>query len=398
MSQTESTLSRLCLGVIALLAALSTACSTQRPARLLTPQEMSSPPTLMVGDPAPPIVFEGWAQGEPIAGFEPGRVYVLDFWAPWCGPCIAAMPHLSALQERFAGDVVIVAVGIVDESSSPSWIRRTVGEVGPDLRVRVAIDEDCAATEAYRVAVRDLAIPRSFIVDRAGRLAWYGHPMKLDAPLAAVVDGTWDIEAAARDAERRGEVARVTRAHVAEYLAADQRGDAAAMLASAEAVSTFSVEEAQGMSPPWWAWTARVRLLVNSGRVDEATKVARDSMDVRGVGDEPVALAEMATTLAPQERATSVALAERAVTLVKASEAAPPTDSWAEYIQQASMLQHAAALADAATALAAAGRFDEAIELQRIAVGRWPENPHLIPSRAELTQALNRYEAAAGRR
>ena len=43
-----------------------------------------------------------------------GKVVVIDFWATWCGSCIATMPHLGQLQQQYAGKLQVLAV--TDES------------------------------------------------------------------------------------------------------------------------------------------------------------------------------------------------------------------------------------------------------------------------------------------
>ena len=40
-------------------------------------------------------------------------------------------------------------------------------------------------------------IPTAFIINGDGQVAWIGHPMGMDEPLAEIVDGTWDISVAA---------------------------------------------------------------------------------------------------------------------------------------------------------------------------------------------------------
>ena len=65
---------------------------------------------LAVGDRAPALTVEKWVKGEPVTGFEKGKTYVVEFWATWCGPCIASMPHLSALQKEYKDKVTIIGV------------------------------------------------------------------------------------------------------------------------------------------------------------------------------------------------------------------------------------------------------------------------------------------------
>ena len=68
---------------------------------------------MVIGDKAPRLSDVTWLKGETSSEWKKGRVYVLDFWAPWCGPCIAAMPHMNDLHKKYADQgVSIIGVSI----------------------------------------------------------------------------------------------------------------------------------------------------------------------------------------------------------------------------------------------------------------------------------------------
>jgi len=153
---------------------------------------------LCVGDPAPKLGLKSFVKGDAITAFQPGTVYVLEFWATWCGPCIDAVPHVAAQQAKHPA-VVFVGVDVFEHQP------KLVGAVAQKMPYRVALDDVPAGKpvkEGFMVKnwlakAGQSAIPTTFIIDGSGRIAWIGHPMNMDLPLGQIAAGTWDNEAAA---------------------------------------------------------------------------------------------------------------------------------------------------------------------------------------------------------
>ena len=150
------------------------------------------------GDPAPPLAIQEFVQGEPVEQFESGKVYVVEFWATWCGPCLESIPHLSKLQKEHP-DVVFLGVSIDEERILVlPFVKKMRGKMTYRVAIEAHLEDDHAGAMSlgWLAAADASVIPTAFIVDGERRVAWIGHPDELEEPLEEIVAGEWDIASA----------------------------------------------------------------------------------------------------------------------------------------------------------------------------------------------------------
>ncbi|UPJ47693.1 TlpA family protein disulfide reductase [Bradyrhizobium sp. 200] len=168
--------------------------------------------------PAPPIKVENWLRGQPLTSFQPGKVYIVEFWATWCGPCVKAMPHLVRLQEEYR-DRGLEVVGVAANEEGPTldeartkldaWLTKKFS----NLNYRIGFDYTGNMNKLWMDPSFSVGIPTSFVVDRDGYIAFIGLPTQLDDVLPKILNGSWRTsdEAKAADTERIAEGERTTR-------------------------------------------------------------------------------------------------------------------------------------------------------------------------------------------
>jgi thiol-disulfide isomerase/thioredoxin len=235
---------------------------------------------LSVGDPAPKLEVKEFVKGDPVKALENGKVYVVEFWATWCGPCRATIPHLTELQKKHK-DVVFIGVSVLEHEQDFRKVKPFVTEMGDKMDYRVAVDAvpagkevtDGAMAKNWMYAAAQEGIPTAFIVNTDGKIAWIGHPGEMDKPLAAVAAGTWDLKAAATEyREERARAARL-RALQVKLRQAQQSRDPKAILAA--------IDDALKEDPKLEPNVAGVKfsLLSQTGTPDAAATYARKLID-----------------------------------------------------------------------------------------------------------------------
>lgn len=127
-------------------------------------------PSLKIGDPAPDITVEKWLTGPggniTLKSLR-GNAVVLEFWAAWCGPCVASIPHMNELEEKFKGKPIrFLAVTDDMEARVQNLLTRR------PINAWVGLDTDDSAFKTYQVS----SIPRVILIDKNGKLMTYTHP------------------------------------------------------------------------------------------------------------------------------------------------------------------------------------------------------------------------------
>jgi thiol-disulfide isomerase/thioredoxin len=153
-------------------------------ARLAPSIEAGKKLAAVIGKDAAPLKVEAWVNGAPLTDADlKGKVVLLDFWAVWCGPCIATFPHLREWNEKYA-DKGLVMIGLTryyqyDWNEATKRAARVAGTTpekeqemlvkfaeSHGLKHRFGIQTDNSVSEYYGVT----GIPHVVVIDQEGKV------------------------------------------------------------------------------------------------------------------------------------------------------------------------------------------------------------------------------------
>ncbi len=233
---------------------------------------------LDVGHKAPKLEVTSFLAGEAFSSWEPGKAYVVDFWATWCGPCIHSMPHLSEVQERFADrGLRVVAVNIWERKTGDErmeLLREFSQTHAANMRYTVAVDGDKRMEETWMKAAGRRGIPSAFVVDRDGYIAWIGHPASpdMEATVERVLT-TGMTDANRAELREKSRLERLSQAWVSELVKVAREGDEAKTVAVGEALlRTHLKDSSEALNQ--FAWMVVANDATGEGMVGLARRMA----------------------------------------------------------------------------------------------------------------------------
>jgi thiol-disulfide isomerase/thioredoxin len=334
---------------------------------------------LNVGDAAPKLAVKEFVKGEPVRQFDKGKTYVVEFWATWGGPCRTTIPHLTELKKQHP-EVVFLGISIDNDAKA---VKPFVDKMGEKMDYRVAIDAEPEGKSGGGVMAKDWmgaalqeGIPTAFVVNGAGKIAWIGHPMEMDKPLAEIVAGKWNLEAASAEFKREQSSKRKLLALRSKLEEASSSGDPKRVLKVIDQAIAEDPAWEQTLAVPKYLFLAR-----KDGDPEKAQEYGKRLLDTILMNN-PAAL----TNLALQILRTNA----------KPSPDAKPIQLALAAAQRADELSQGkdAGVADAlARTYFATGNAAKALECQQRAVKLAKGTP--LEKNQGLQKRLEQYQAAA---
>ncbi len=119
-----------------------------------------------------------------------GRLVVVEFWAAWCGPCLAMVPEMNRLHNAYGQATDIhKAVAFLSINLDEDLAKGRAAAAKHDVLGTLFYDVQQEKPLAKLFFKEGFSIPHVFLIGPDGRLRWRGHPALLGRELEAAREG-----------------------------------------------------------------------------------------------------------------------------------------------------------------------------------------------------------------
>ncbi|MFD0893056.1 TlpA family protein disulfide reductase [Luteolibacter ambystomatis] len=208
---------------------------------------VSTASALQAGDRVTPEALgqAKFVQGSVPKEWEPGKLYFIECWATWCGPCIASIPHVNELHKKYSEKGLrVIGLNVWDDGPYEK-VEKFVKAKGEGMSYPVAfVGKGGAFETSWLKPAGVTGIPHTFLV-RDGKLLATQHPGQLTDEVIGklLAGGDGEAQALGVIAQQKADRAAETQLYK-DFRAAQAKKDTAAM---AQAIQGLEKYDSRGI-------------------------------------------------------------------------------------------------------------------------------------------------------
>jgi thiol-disulfide isomerase/thioredoxin len=135
------------------------------------------------------LSFQNAVDGETIdLASQKGTIFVIDYWATWCGPCIAEMPHMKELYAEYKGQGVEFIGVSLDQPEDQDGLKKLLAYVEENKVEWPQYYQGNGWASEFSTSWGINSIPALFVVDAAGNLHSTSARGQLEKMLPALIE------------------------------------------------------------------------------------------------------------------------------------------------------------------------------------------------------------------
>lgn len=104
-----------------------------------------------------------------------GKLVLIDFWATWCGPCLAEAPHMVEVNNKYGPKgLQVIGISLDQDAAEMAAVAKEKGFTWPQH-----VDSTNQVSGQFGVN----GIPHVYLLGPEGTVLWHGHPARMDAEI-----------------------------------------------------------------------------------------------------------------------------------------------------------------------------------------------------------------------